>query len=146
MYYFPDYYVDLYKNMWVKKAKTTETFVGIDEMNEFVNKFIKSHLYSMSVKRMLFLSENYNFLHYVNKCFGNIFNFRKQKKQKSKTLNPENLKIIVDYEKKNPKLFSIPFSLLKRFHNDVDTSVLQQELETLKEEILHKVGVQNEEE
>lgn len=63
---------NLLKKMWVVPAATTNSFVGLDELTEFVNGFLKNHVKTVSKKNILFFSGYHAFIKDIDQSYMNF--------------------------------------------------------------------------
>ena len=124
-YRFPDFHLAVYKQLWVINCKTTSTNIGIDENNEFVNKFIKEHLRLPTAAKLQFFSANYNLLHDLSEIWTNMFNCRKENTgKKSKDIKFENLARL---QKNIQDKLKMPSGLLRMYNTEVADEIFLQE-------------------
>ena len=135
MYYrFSEFHLQLYKKMFVIRCKTTKTHCGIDEKNEFVNKFLKEHLRSVSIEQLEFLSENYNVLEQLLAIWKKNVDFRtKEEKNKSSNISYDNVGVLQEvYEN---FVINLPLSLLKRYNEPLNRTTISEELRKIAKDL-----------
>lgn len=121
---FSEFHLQVYKQCWVTRCSTTNTNVGLDEKNEFVNKFLKGHMRSLSLEKLDFLAKNYNFLEELVEVGEEMYQTRNEKEnRKSTNVDYENLSLI-DQEGINIK---IPLPLLQIYGSFVDFEKIRAE-------------------
>ena len=128
---FSDFHLNVYKQCWVTKCSTTKTNVGLDEKNEFINAFLKRNMHSISLEKLDFLANNYNFLEDLVAVWEKWFKTRSNKEErKSTNIDNANLDLIEDGEIN----IKIPGPLLQNYNNPVKFERLLDEMSKIVEE------------
>jgi len=61
------------KKIWVIPSETSNSYVGIDEVNEFFNGYLKSHVTNVSKNTITFYSTNHFFIKLLDQQWKNLF-------------------------------------------------------------------------
>ena len=125
---FSPFHLQVYKQCFVTKSQTTKTNVGLDEKNEFINKFLKTNLRSVSLSRLDFLARNYNFLEELSMVYDKLMKTRKNAEhRKSTDISFQNIQLVEE----EVGFISIPLPLLKKYDNLLEVKKIEDEMEKI---------------
>lgn len=137
-YYFPERIIDLYKNLFVIPGKNEKSYVAVDEVNEFLNKYLANHVDKSSFDKLEFLTRYYNFIEKADASVEDLLDTRSEREYENKFLSVENIKSMIKAENDSEYKIDVPDCLLLTLLQPLPNQTLEKELTKIQEKLKGK--------